>query len=729
MDKRQRQDRTKQQEQRPNKQTGSRQEASQSVEGRQTAMQGAKQNMQPSAMQRGGGGQGLPDPAVLAAMVGQRQQGQQMGAGTTPTAMGMSAVSGQDVTGLQPAEGEQYQHQGSRITTEMLKKATLTMHKYRAGKASLERRIIEAQEWWKLKNWEQINERKGVQGYDPGKSSTAWLWNCIVGKHADAMDSYPEPAILPRMRDDKAEAAKLNAIVPVVLKINGFEQVYSDVAWQKMLEGTGAYGVYWDKNKLNGLGDISIRKVNLLNLYWEPGIGDIQDSKNVFHVALMDNETLVQMYPQLEGQTLSSASTVSKYRYDDSISTADKSLVVDWYYHVYEGNRKILHYVKFVGEHVLYATVDDPACAQRGLYDDGQYPFVLDPLFPVEGSPCGFGYIHVGKDTQKDIDLISQAVVANATVNATPRWFIRQDGGVNETEAADMTKPFIHYTGAMNGDNLIPVTNPTLPTNVVEVLQMKIEELKFVTGNVDVNNGGTPSGVTAASAIAALKEDAGRSSKDSNKAAYRAYAQIVTMVIERIRQFYDMPRQFRILGADGAEYFVDGYTNQGIVPQHQGIDAGVDMGYRLPAFDIDVRAQRETSYTKAAQNELGIQLFQLGVFNPQLADQSAMLLDMMDFKGKEELLQKVRQMGTMATALQQIGQIAAQMAMQLGDQQSAAMIQQIAMTAAGGGAVGMQGMGQFDMPEADAQADESDANKHPFVKKAEQQSEEATRPQ
>lgn len=723
MDKRQRQERH------PIKQTGSRQEASQPVEARQAAMQGAAQDMQPSAMQRGGGGQGLPDPAVLAAMVGQRQQGQQMGAGTTPTAMGMSAVSGQDVTGLQPAGGEQYQHQGSRITTEMLKKATLTMHKYRAGKASLERRIIEAQEWWKLKNWEQINERKGVQGYDPGKSSTAWLWNCIVGKHADAMDSYPEPAILPRMRDDKAEAAKLNAIVPVVLKINGFEQVYSDVAWQKMLEGTGAYGVYWDKNKLNGLGDISIRKVNLLNLYWEPGIGDIQDSKNVFHVALMDNETLVQMYPQLEGQTLSSASTVSKYRYDDSISTADKSLVVDWYYHVYEGSRKILHYVKFVGEHVLYATVDDPACAQRGLYDDGQYPFVLDPLFPVEGSPCGFGYIHVGKDTQKDIDLISQAVVANATVNATPRWFIRQDGGINETEAADMTKPFIHYTGALNADNLIPVTNPTLPTNVVEVLRMKIEELKFVTGNVDVNNGSTPSGVTAASAIAALKEDAGRSSKDSNKAAYRAYAQIVTMVIERIRQFYDMPRQFRILGADGAEYFVDGYTNQGIVPQHQGIDAGVDMGYRLPAFDIDVRAQRETSYTKAAQNELGIQLFQLGVFNPQFADQSALLLDMMDFTGKDELLQKVRQMGTMAQALQQIGQIAAQMAMQLGDQQSAAMIQQIAMTAAGGGAAQMQGMGQVDLPEADAQADESDANKHPFVKKAEQQTEEATRPQ
>lgn len=661
----------------------------------------------------------LPDPALLAAMVRNQQGGMQDG---------MQQASPEDTSGLQQASTDTPEPVGSRITPDMLRKATATMHKYRAGKSALERRIIEAQEWWKLKNWEQITEKKGIVGSTNGKSATAWLWNCIVGKHADAMDSYPEPAILPRMRDDKQEAAKLNAIVPVVLKINGFEQVYSDVAWQKMLEGTGAYGVYWDKNKLNGLGDISIRKVNLLNLFWEPGVGDIQDSKNVFHVALMDNETLVQMYPELEGEPLTSPATVSKYRYDDSISTSDKSLVIDWYYHVWQGNRKVLHYVKYVGEHVLYATVDDPACAERGLYDDGLFPFVLDPLFPVEGSPCGFGYVHVGKDTQKDIDLISQAVVSNATVNATPRWFIRQDGGINEQEAADITKPFIHYSGALNGDNLIPVSNPTLPGNVVDVLSMKIEELKFVTGNVDVNNGGTPSGVTAASAIAALKEDAGRSSKDSNKSAYRAYAQIVTMVIERIRQFYDMPRQFRILGADGSEHFIDNYTNAGIVPQYQGVDAGVDMGYRLPAFDIDVQAQRETSYTKAAQNELGIQLFQLGVFNPQMADQSVMLLDMMDFKGKEELQQKVSQMGTMATALQQISSIAAQMALQLGDQQSAAMIQQIAAVAGGGG--GLTGMGDigFAMPEADATEGGLEPEKHPFVKKAEQRVDEAKRP-
>lgn len=622
----------------------------------------------------------------------------------------------------------------SKISKEILTEAMTVMRKYKQGKASVERRIVEAQQWWKLRNWEEI-EKKGVKGSHSSKSNTAWLWNCIVGKHADTIDSYPEPVVLPRMANDKAEAQRLGEIVPVVMSMNGFEQVYNDVAWQKMLEGTGAYGVFWDKDKLNGLGDISIRKINLLNLYWEPGVADIQDSKNVFHVALMDNDVLVSMYPQLRGQQLNNDKFVSEYRYDDNIDTTNKSLVVDWYYHGYNNGKKTLHYCKFVGEHVLYATEDDMGQgvegeippAVRGMYDDGLYPFVLDPLFPVEGSPAGFGYVHVGKDTQKDIDLLSQAVVTNAAVSATPRYFVRKDGSINEEEFADTTKPFVHVNGQLGQDTVVPITPPQMPANTINVLTQKIDELKFVTGNTDVNNGGVPSGVTAASAIAALKEDSGRSSKDSNKAAYRAYAKIVTMVIERIRQFYTIPRQFRIVGADGNEAFVD-YSNAGLMPVHQGVEFGIDMGYRVPAFDLDIRAQRENAYTRASQNELAIQLFNLGVFNPQMADQSVMLLDMMDFKGREEILAKVRKMGTMAMALQQIANIASQLAVSTGDQQGAAMIQQIAAVATGSPMPAAGGKA-FSMPEGDAAGASVAPKKHPFVEKAEKQAEMATRPE
>ena len=569
---------------------------------------------------------------------------------------------------------------GRIMNRQRLLDATRTLLKYKEGKSSVNRRVIQAQNWWKLRNWEEQRKERGTRGAAEKKSNTGWLWNCIVGKHADAMDSYPEPIILPRAADDQEEAKKLSKIVPVVMELNGFENVYSETAWQKMQEGTGVYGIFWDPEKLNGLGDISIKKINILNMYWEPGVQDIQDSHNLFYVHYEDTEELKQAHPELEGQ-ISNASRMSidQYKTDDSISLDGKSLVIDWYYHRNEGGKKILHYCQYVNECVLYSTEEQ---AQGGMYEGfyahGLYPFVMDPLFPVAGSPAGYGYIDVAKDSQMDIDALSQAMVKNMEASATPRFFVRKDGSINEEEFGDWSKPFIHSGGMLGDDSIKPVTVNSINGIALNMLQQKIDEIKFITGNTDVNNGGVPSGVTAASAIAALKEDSGRSSKDSTKAAYRAYSKIVNMVIELIRQFYDIPRQFRIVGPGGDEEFTQ-YDNANITPQPVMNGGMAEDGMRLPVFDIEVRAQRENAYTKMSQNELALQFYQIGAMSPQNTDQALMFLDMMDFRGKEELRKKIQQNGTIQDALAQVGQIA----MALAEKYEPDVADQLAMTLQG----------------------------------------------
>lgn len=521
-----------------------------------------------------------------------------------------------------------------KVGEDQIRKATELLRKYKAGKASVERRIIAAQQWWKLRNWQEI-EKAGAMGSNPvTKTSTGWLWNAIVGKHADFIDAFPEPVILPRAEDDTEEAKRLSEVIPCIMQANDFEETYSEVCWQKLQEGTGAYGVFWDASKQNGLGDITIQKINLLNLFWEPGIDDLQDSRNVFLVSLEDVEELERRYPEQREKLRDNGNDLSKYKYDDNVDVTGKAMVVDWYYKVSDGGRTMLHYVKFCGNCVLYASEDDPDCTD-GWYMDGRYPIVLDALYPVEGSPTGYGLIDVAAGTQKDIDLLSQAIVSNTTMSATPRFFVRKDGAINMDQYADWTQPFVTVNSNLGADSVSQININPVSGNVINVLTQKIEELKFVTGNSDVNNGSTPSGVTAASAIAALKEDAGRTSKDSNKSMYRAYRKIITMVIERVRQFYDLPRQFRIIGPRGERRFVS-YTNQGLQPQPLGMLPGdTEMSYRLPVLDIDVRAQREDAYTKMAQNELALQFYQQGFFNPNMTDQALMALDMMEFKGRE----------------------------------------------------------------------------------------------
>lgn len=641
-----------------------------------------------------------------------------------PPMMAQPGVLGQEDESL-PATAAPTQVMIKKVGEDQVRDAYMIMRKYKAGKARLEQRIQSAQRWWKLRNWEEIERETGIKGARDHKGSTAWLWNCVVGKHADSMDSFPEPVILPRVQDDKEEASRLSSIVPVVLQQNGFEEVYSEASWQKFQEGTGVYGVFWDKSKLGGLGDIAIRRINTLNLFWEPGIRDIQDSRHVFHATLVDNDELEDAYPQLRGKLGTSPVTLSTYAYDDHVDVTGKSMVVDWYYHRYRGGKKVLHFCKFVGTEVLYATENDPQLAERGLYDDGLYPFVMDALYPVEGSPCGYGLIDIGKDTQTDIDTISQALIQASVVAATPRYFVRKDGSINEEEFANWSKPFVHVNGQLGQDSILPITPAGVMGNAADIMAQKIEELKFVTGNVDVSNGSVPSGVTAASAIAALKEDAGRSSKDANRTSYRAFNRLVTMVIERIRQFYDMPRQFRITGERGEENFVS-YSNVGLKPLPLGNDFGFDMGYRLPVFDIEVRAQRETSYTKVSQNELALQFYQLGMFNPQMIDQSLMTLDMMDFKGKEEIQQKLSQMGTMQQLLMQFQQIALALAQKY-EPQTAQQLAQITMGMQGG--VGVPGMaGNPAIAQGDEMTGSVKGEEPAHMRKAKERVANASRP-
>ena len=572
-----------------------------------------------------------------------------------------------------------------KIGAEELRKANMILKRYKEGKTRLEQRIIDNEQFWKLRHWEQMEKQgEGGNSGDPQPAS-GWLVNCILSKHADAMDCYPSPTVLPREPDDRQEAQRLSRILPVILKKNQFKRTYSSAWWYKLKSGCAVYGVFWDGTKLGGLGDISVKRMDLLNLFWEPGVTDIQDSAHFFSTELRDNEKLLAEYPQLEGKLGRGSMTLSRYLYDDTVDTSDKSLVVDWYYHTNVEGRKVLQYCKYVGETVLYATENDtvrptrtqmtgvdeegrpilqqvpcgPSMAQRGWYDHGKYPFVFDVLFPEEGTPCGYGYVDLCKSPQKQIDLMNQAILKNTLANATPRFFIRSDGAVNENEYADWTRPFVHTNGNLGADSIAPIHAGSLDSVYVAILNNKIAEMKETAGNRDVANGGTASGVTAGTAIAALQESSGKLSRNMIDDGYEAFADVVTLCIELIRQFYQLPRQFRLLGAMGTEEFIS-YDCSGLQPK--AMDDGVSVSYRVPEFDLEIGAEQESPYRTAEHNQLALQLFQLGFFREELADQALRCLELMEFKNKDQLVRLIAGGRTQAAEIAALRQQALQLA-------------------------------------------------------------------
>ena len=526
------------------------------------------------------------------------------------------------------------------IGPDRLRRARQDLNRYREGKANLERRVIENEQWYRLRHWECIRRGAGSQ-VEP---TSGWLFNAIANKHAEAMDNYPSPNVLPREEGDREKAQALGSILPVILQQEDFEDTYDRVMDDKLKSGTGIYGVFWDPEKLEGLGDISIRRIDILNLYWEGGITDIQQSRNVFYLRLWDNDLLLERYPQLEGKLSGAAEQGNRYVYDDRVDTADKSAVIDWYYKKRQGGKTVLHYCKFVGDTVLFATENEEDYRDRGWYDHGLYPFVLDPMFRTAGSPCGFGYIDVAKSAQEYVDRGNQAILQNLLANARPRHFIRADGAVNEEEYGDMTRDFVHVDGNLGEDSIKPISGKSLSDIYVTVIANKIDELKEVTGTRDVTTGGTVHGVTAASAIAAMQEAGSKLSRDSNMASYRAFRKVCLMAVELIRQFYDLPRAFRILGPQGGVEFIT-FSNEGLKPQDQGVELGVELGIRTPLFDIEISAEKQSPYSRLSQNEMAMQFYSAGLFDPARSTEALTALDMMDFNGKSALVEKVRQNG------------------------------------------------------------------------------------
>lgn len=533
------------------------------------------------------------------------------------------------------------------IGENQIRQALEIFRKYHNGKSALDRRIISNERWYKLRHWEQIRDKKS-NDIEP---VSAWLFNCLANKHADAMDCYPCPNILPRNREDTEMAKALSSIVPIVLEQNGFEEAYDRNWWYKLKQGCAFYGVFWNPEKLNGIGDIDIKKVDMLNLAWQPGVTDIQDSPNLFHAVLVDNEILEKQYEQLRGKLgNSSGMLLTEYVHDENITTENKSLVIDWYYK----KDGLLHYCKFCNETVLFATENDDDFKDTGWYEHGMYPFVPDVLFPEEDTPVGFGYIDICKDPQAYIDILSKAVLKNALVCSTPRYFVRGDeSGINEEEFVNTENPLIHVDSSLGSDQLQPIVVNGISSNYLNYLTMKIDEMKETSGNRDVAQGGTTGGVTAASAISAMQEAASKMSRDMNKASYRAYKKICYIVVELIRQFYALPRTFRLTGAN-KEYEFRVFDNKLLKTMPMGEAYGVKGGERTPYFDIEITAEKESPYTKLSNNELALQLYQAGFFNPANSDSALACASILDFKQKDEVLEKIKSNGTMADTIKQL---------------------------------------------------------------------------
>ena len=499
-----------------------------------------------------------------------------------------------------------------------LQGARASLFAYKRQKGELEARLRAEEEIWR-------------RVYSSDRSSS-WIFNSIVNKHADIIDNMPSFYCLPREKRDEAVADKLGKIIPVICERAGIKQVYSDNAWDKLKHGTAMWGVFWNPMLEDGLGDIDIKSIKLSDVFWDMGVSDIQDSKNLFIVSSVDADAIEASYPTFRYEENVKADSSLATMLGFSTGDSGKCVVVDHYYKRYLGGGKsVLHICKFCGDTVLYCSEED-ANFTDGWYSHGLYPVVVDRLYPCEDGVCGFGLIAIAATAQEYINRVDENMLSYADWASRVRFWAKRSLGVNEKEFLDLGRSIVEVEGDIDEEKLRQIEISPIDDSVMDCKRMKIDELKEITGARDVSQGGITSGVTAASAISVLREAGAKSSRDGIEESYRALVRIVSLIIELVGEFYISERIFRIVGeCDEKEY---------VSVSGRDLAFGED-GYK-PHFDIEVSAVKNSPTEAKEKNELARMLYELGVFERENAKGTLMMLELMQFSGIEKLKSSLR---------------------------------------------------------------------------------------
>ncbi len=545
------------------------------------------------------------------------------------------------------------------IGDEQIREAFSKLEKFKAAKRDLDSRIKSEEEWWKLLQWQMT--RAGKTEYQP---ASAWTFNAITAKHADMMDSIPKVTCLPREKTDEQAACVLTDIFPAVLDNTDWERVYSKHAWYLIKHGISIYGIFWDKHLTEGLGDVGIRNVNVLNFFCEPDIEDIQQSSDIFIVSLCSIDKLSKLYPEHEGSFSGYASgfNVNYYETDKNVDMSDKALVIDWYYKkVNEYGKEVLHYAKFCPGILLFASENDGTYTE-GWYAHGKYPFEADVLYPVGGTWYGYGIIKAASSPQLAIDSLDYSIMRYSKLKSKPRFFHTKGLGMNIDDFADWEQDFIEVEGMITSENLKQVNLDSLDSFILNVRESKITELKETIGNRDVNSGGTVGGVTSGAAIATLQEAGNKGSRDIINASYRVVQRVALQALELMRQFYTEPRVFRVIG-EGTAYNYTEFSNEMISGNEVTQDGSIF--HVKPIFDIKIIAQKKSPFSSLSQNETMVNLYNMGILNPENAQMALITVEMMEFEGKDKVIEYIKQGQTLMNVIEQQKQIMAQQQQQL----------------------------------------------------------------
>ena len=525
------------------------------------------------------------------------------------------------------AESERSQVLADLTGEEFVQAATTLFTEFRDAYTSEWSRLNENEALYQARHWENMSTSDTENENQP---VTPIIMSTVENLKADMADNFPQAIIRPEAPEDQAVAEVIGALIRQNHDSANYREEYMKSCHDMLVGGWCCEEVGYDPELNHGLGGAYIRNVDNHTVLVDPQVVDIQLGRAIFKMSPVTVEWLEQRYPSLAGSFQADSFTLEKDHELSYDSNKTILLIEVWFKQfIAEGTdgkegHWVVHMAHIAGGQLLDDSRDEKP---DGYFQMGDYPFVISTMYRRKNSPLGYGVPDYFGQAQQDSDRLDSVVMKNASMAARNKILNTEASGFDSEDLADWSKS-VH-----EGDNLNGVTwfaNPPLPSYILSQGDVIRGRVKEESGSNDFSRGNTTSGVTAASSIMALQEMANKRVRMVCMQKMEAYKKAVRYEIEMEREFNTLPRQLTLT--------IDGQQVQAEF-QASIMERQTALGNNVPIeFMISIKVEKENRWATTAQNELVLQMVQLGIIQP------AQAVELMEFEGKETLLNKVASM-------------------------------------------------------------------------------------
>ena len=475
------------------------------------------------------------------------------------------------------------------------------------------------------KHWDE-QKNKG-NPLDP-KPATPIIFSTIENIKADLAGKTPTGTIKPENTEDQDLARALTKICQQDLEASDWGNSSMDLYGDLLVIGWCVMEVGFDTDAMNGVGCAYIRRVAPFAFMCDPCSENLQDGRACFKSGTRTKEWFRQHYPNDYDKISYAPVKPEEYNPDSGVKPFnilnEEQEIIEAWVKIYDAEEKraSVHMIKLAGDYVLEVSTE---IKREGYYMHGQYPFVLTALYPVNGTPFGYGIPDMHEASQMYSDKLDQIVLKNAFLASRNKLLVTDASGFDPDDLRDWSKD-VHKGESLSG--ITWMQTAPLPSYILDYMTLMRANIKTESGANDQSRGQTGGGVTAASAIAALQQMATKRSAMHSQRFHAKFKQAYRMLLDVEREFaqserkvvfmsHGSPKEMRVTPRDFSKIGDDGKPIE---------------------YHIVIETSDETQYSKIANNELALQV---GTMFRDTIDPIAVLY-MMDFPEKDLVIETIQ---------------------------------------------------------------------------------------